>query len=49
MPANQVAEAELAPEVDENGEPLPAQEQKPQAQKKLEDDPLVKKALEILK
>jgi len=49
MPANQVAEAELAPEVDENGEPLPAQDQKPQPQKKLEDDPLVKKALEILK
>jgi carboxyl-terminal processing protease len=49
MPATQVAEAEPAPEVDENGEPLPAQEQKPQPQKKLEDDPLVKKALDILK
>ena len=48
-PANPVAEAEPAPEVDENGEPLPAQEQqKPQAQKKLEDDPVVKKALELL-
>lgn len=49
MPATQVAEVEPAPEVDENGEPLPAaQEQKPQAQKKLEDDPVVKKALELL-
>ena len=47
-PANQVAEAEPAPEVDENGEPLPAPVQKPQPQKKLEDDPLVKKALELL-
>ena len=49
MPATQVAEVEPAPEVDENGEPLPAaQEQKPAAQKKLEDDPVVKKALELL-
>jgi carboxyl-terminal processing protease len=49
MPGTQVAEADLAPDVDENGEPLPEQEQKPPVQKKLEDDPLVKKALEILK
>jgi carboxyl-terminal processing protease len=49
-PANQVADTEPAPEVDENGEPLPAApEQKPPAQKKLEDDPMVKKALELLK
>jgi carboxyl-terminal processing protease len=50
MPANQVAEPEPAPDVDENGEPLPVQnQQKPQPQKKLEDDPVVKKALELLK
>lgn len=50
MPANQVAEPEPAPDVDENGEPLPVQDQpKPQAQKKLDDDPVVKKALELLK
>ncbi len=49
MPATQVADAEPAPEVDENGEPLPAaQEPKPAPQKKLEDDPVVKKALELL-
>jgi len=49
MPATQVAEAEPAPVVDENGEPLPDQDQqKPQPQKKLEDDPVVKKALELL-
>lgn len=49
MPGTQVAEAEAAPEVDENGEPLPAAQEKPQPQKKLEDDPVVKKALELLK
>lgn len=50
MPASQVAEPEPAPDVDENGEPLPVQDQpKPQAQKKLDDDPVVKKALELLK
>ena len=49
-PGTLVADAEPAPEVDENGEPLPAApEQKPQPQKKLEDDPVVKKALELLK
>lgn len=48
MPATQVVETEPAPEVDENGEPLPAAEPKPQPQKKLEDDPVVKKALELL-
>jgi carboxyl-terminal processing protease len=49
-PANQLADTEPTPEVDENGEPLPAApEQKPPAQKKLEDDPMVKKALELLK
>jgi len=49
MPGTQVAEAEAPPEVDENGEPLPAAQEKPQPQKKLEDDPVVKKALELLK
>lgn len=49
LPATQVAEPEPAPEVDENGEPLPASpDQKPQPQKKLQDDPVVKKALELL-
>ena len=48
-PGTLVAEAEPAPEVDDAGEPLPAQEQQPAPQqKKLEDDPVVKKALELL-
>lgn len=47
-PGTLVAEAEPAPEVDDNGEPLTAPSQPPQQpQKKLEDDPVVKKALEL--
>src|SRR5215469_12342898 len=48
-PKNQVLQAEPQVDVDENGEPLPETNQ-PQAQpqKKLDDDPMVKKALEIL-
>jgi carboxyl-terminal processing protease len=48
-PKNQVLQAEPLPEFDDNGEPLPeTKEQQPQQQKKLEDDPAVKKALEVL-
>ena len=47
-PANPVAEAEAQIEYDENGEPLPDTTQAPE-KKKLEDDPVVKKALEVLK
>ena len=47
-PGTLVADAEPAPEVDDNGEPLTAPSQPPQQpQKKLEDDPVVKKALEL--
>jgi len=49
-PGTAVAEAEPTVEYDDNGEPLP--EANPQQQqdlkKKLEDDPVVKKALEVL-
>jgi len=48
-PDTLVAEAEAAVNYDENGEPIPeAQPQQPPQPKKLEDDPVVKKALEIL-
>jgi carboxyl-terminal processing protease len=47
-PANAVTEAESQIEYDENGEPLPDTTQQPE-KKKLEDDPVVKKALEVLK
>jgi len=47
-PGTQIAEAEPAQEVDENGEPLPAAEPQAPAPKKVEDDPMVKKALELL-
>ena len=48
-PKNQVLQAEALPEFDDNGEPLPeAKEQQPQQQKKLEEDPAVKKALDLL-
>jgi len=47
-PGTLVAEAEPAVSYDENGEPIPeAQPQQTQPQK-LEDDPVVKKALEVL-
>ncbi|PWU03673.1 MAG: carboxyl-terminal protease [Terriglobia bacterium] len=49
-PKNQVLQTEAQPEVDDNGEPLPEtqKDQTPQQQKKLEEDPMVKKALELL-
>jgi len=47
-PATVAAEAEPQVEVDENGEPLPEQQEQQSQQKKLEDDPVVKKALEVL-
>ena len=49
-PATLVAEAEPTVDVDENGEPLPVQDQQqqPPPQKKIEDDPMVKKALDLL-
>jgi carboxyl-terminal processing protease len=49
-PKNQVVQPEPQVDFDENGEPLPEaqKDQQPAAPKKLEDDPMVKKALEIL-
>lgn len=47
IPANVVAEPEPQVEYDENGEPVPTPDQ-PQTQKKLEDDPVLKKAIEVL-
>jgi carboxyl-terminal processing protease len=50
LPKNQVIQAEQQVDFDENGEPLPEDNAapQPQPQKKLEDDPMVKKALELL-
>jgi carboxyl-terminal processing protease len=48
-PAHVVAEPEPQVDVDENGEPIPeAQEPQQPAKKSLEDDPVMKKALEVL-
>jgi len=48
-PANVVAEPEPQLEYDDNGEPIVQPEpQQPAPQKKLEDDPVLKKALELL-
>lgn len=48
VPANQVSDSDALVDVDDNGEPLPeAVPEKPQ-QKKVEDDAVVKKALELL-
>jgi carboxyl-terminal processing protease len=47
-PATLVAEAQPQIDLDENGEPLPESAQ-PAEKKKLEEDPVVKKALEVLK
>jgi carboxyl-terminal processing protease len=47
-PANAVAEAEAQIDYDENGEPISDATQQPE-KKKLEDDPVVKKALEVVK
>jgi len=46
-PANPVSDADAQIEVDDNGEPLTDTPEKPQ-QKKVEDDAVVKKALELL-
>ncbi len=48
-PATQVAEPEAQIEYDDNGEPLPETAAPAEKQQKLEDDPVVKKALEVLK
>jgi carboxyl-terminal processing protease len=47
-PANQVSEPEAQVDLDENGDPLSDAPETPQPQRKLEDDPLFKKALEVL-
>ena len=48
-PGTLVAEAEPVVAVDDNGEPVPVETpDQPAAQKKLEDDPVVKKALDLL-
>jgi len=48
-PANPVSDADAQVEVDDNGEPLTDDTtDKPQQQKKVEDDAVVKKALELL-
>lgn len=49
-PKNQVLQAEPQVDVDDNGEPLAEtnDQQQPEQQKKLEDDPMVKKALDLL-
>jgi carboxyl-terminal processing protease len=48
VPANQVSDAEAQVEVDDNGEPLPETAPEKPQQKKIEDDAVVKKALELL-
>jgi carboxyl-terminal processing protease len=48
VPGTLVAEAEPAVSYDENGEPVPEAQPQPTQPKKLEDDPVVKKALEVL-
>ena len=47
-PGTVVAEPEPQVEYDENGEPIATQEQQQPEQKKLENDPVLKKALEVL-
>jgi carboxyl-terminal processing protease len=47
-PANVVAEPEAQIDLDENGEPVQEEKETPVPQRKLEDDPLYKKALEVL-
>jgi carboxyl-terminal processing protease len=47
-PGTVVTEPDTQVEYDDNGEPLPEAEAQPAQQKKTEDDPVVKKALEIL-
>jgi len=48
VPGTAVAEADAQTDFDDNGEPIPDTTQPAQKQKKLEDDPVVKKALEVL-
>jgi len=48
MPATQVAEPEVQVDYDENGEPIAEAQETQQAPKKTEEDPVVKKALEVL-
>jgi len=49
VPNTPVAEADLQIEYDDNGEPIPeSMEQIQQQQKNVENDPVVKKALEVL-
>ena len=49
-PKNQVLQQEPQVDVDDNGEPLPEvnDQKQPEQQKKLEEDPMVKKALDLL-
>lgn len=49
-PKNQVLQTEPQVDLDDNGEPLPEDQKAPPAapQKKLDEDPMVKKALELL-
>jgi len=48
VPTQQVSEQEPAVDFDENGEPIPSTEAAQPQNKRLEDDPVVKKALEVL-
>jgi carboxyl-terminal processing protease len=48
MPTHLLSEPEAQVDFDENGEPLPEKPDAQQPQRKLEDDPLLKKALEVL-
>jgi len=47
-PTQQVAEQEPTVDFDENGEPIPSTESAKPQNKRLDDDPVVKKALEVL-
>jgi carboxyl-terminal processing protease len=48
LPSQQVSDEEPATDYDENGEPIPAPPAAQAQPKRLDDDPVVKKALEIL-
>jgi carboxyl-terminal processing protease len=47
-PGTVVAEVEAQVDYDENGEPLPVQQDQQPQKKGLDDDPVIKKALEVL-
>ena len=49
LPATQVSEPDVQVDYDENGEPIPEAQDAQQQPKKTEEDPIVKKALEVLK